>query len=202
MRTSKLIIAAGILLLCAPALVTAQVQTDHRVGIRAGIGTDISLGIAYGAGANYLVDLSRNKLELGIVLFGGSFDESSDEGIHTYDETTDIVVFGILANYLIGYAPDQSSSYFIAGFGLASVSIEWEERSSTDNSLGTPLDGGGSLQSVDASTGGTVFNLGFGKSFGNGFDVRAEAPVIVSFAAPGNASSVIPTFMVTAGLRF
>lgn len=202
MKTYKLITLLSILLLCLPALVSAQTASAPRVGLRAGVGTDITGGIAYGAGANYLMDLSKNNVELGIVFFAGSFEESSDEAMHTYDETTDIVVFGALANYLIGYAPNQANTYFIAGFGLASVSIEWEERSSTDNSLGTPLDGGGSKQSVDASTGGTVFNLGFGKSFGNGFDIRAEAPVIVSFSAPGEASSVIPTFMVTAGIRF
>lgn len=202
MKNSRLIIAISILFLCAPALVLAQNQTSPRVGLRAGVGTDISFGLAYGAGANFLVDLSSNKVELGIVLFGGSFEESSDEGMHTYDETTDIVVFSALANYLIGYDPDQASTFFIAGFGLASISIEWEERSHTDNSLGTPLDGGGSMQSEDASGGGTVFNLGFGKSFGNGFDLRVEAPTIISFASPEGASSVIPTFMVTAGIRF
>lgn len=202
MKTSKLIVAVSILLLCSPALVTAQAQTDPRVGLRAGVGTDIQLGIAYGAGVNYLVDLSKNKLELGIVLFGGSFDESSDEAMHTYDETTDVVVFGLLANYLFGYTPNQPGSFFVAGFGLASISIEWEERSSTDESLGTPLAGGGSMQSEDASAGGAVFNLGYGRSFANGFDIRAEVPVIVSFSAPGKASSVIPTFIVTAGLRF
>lgn len=192
----------GILLLGCMAAASAQAQTDPKVGLRAGVGTDINLGLAYGAGANYLLSLPQNSLELGVVFFGGSFDETTDEGIHTYDETTDLIVFGLLANYLVGYTPNQPSTFFIAGIGLASVNIEWEERSDTDVSLGTPLPGGGSMQSEDGSAGGTVFNLGFGRSFASGFDVRAELPVIVSFSAPGEAAAVIPTLIVTAGLRF
>jgi len=178
-------------------------QTDPRIGVRGGVGTDVNGGLAYGVGVNYMIDLpQKNSLELGVVYFGGSFEESSSNGFNTYDEKTDIGVFGLLANYLIGYTPENPGTFFIVGFGLASVSMEWEERSTTDVSLGTPLPGGGSMQSVDGSGGGSVFNLGFGNVFNGGFDVRAEIPVIVSFSAPGEASAVIPTFIVTAGLRF
>jgi len=192
----------GILLLGCLVVSSAQAQTDPKIGLRAGVGTDINLGLAYGVGANYLLSFPQNSLELGVILFGGSFDETTDEGMHTYDETTDLFVFGLLANYLIGYTPNQPGTFFITGIGLASINMEWEERSKTDESLGTPLPGGGSMQSVDGSAGGTVFNLGFGRSFTNGFDVRAELPVIVSFSAPGEASAVIPSLIVTAGIRF
>jgi len=191
----------GLLLGCLVAF-SAQAQTSPKVGIRAGVGTDINLGVAYGVGANYLISLPQNSLELGVVIFGGSFDETTDEGIHTYEETTDIFVFGLLGNYLIDYTPNEPGSFFVVGFGLASINVEWEERSDTDESLGTLLPDGGSMQSDDGSVGGTVFNLGFGMSFTGGFDVRAEVPVIVSFGSPGEASSVIPTLIVTAGLRF
>ena len=176
--------------------------TRPKVGVRAGLGTDISFGVAYGGGVNYLLATPNGGLELGVVLFGGSFDESTDQGIHTYDETTDLFVFGAMANYLINYTPEQPSTFFIAGAGLASVAVDWEERSKTDNSLGTPLPGGGSMQSADGSAGGSLFNLGVGRAFKGGFDVRAELPVIVSFSAPGESSAVIPTLIVTAGLRF
>jgi hypothetical protein len=146
--------------------------------------------------------MQQNSIELGVVMFGGSFEESTDEGMHTYDETTDLFVFGILANYMINYTPDKPGTFFLAGFGLASISVDWEERSETDISLGTPLPGGGSMQSADGSAGGTVFNLGAGHSFNGGFDIRAEIPVIVSFSAPGEASSVIPTLIITGGYRF
>lgn len=181
---------------------SAQAQIKPKIGLRGGVGTDINGGLAYGGGVNFLLTYPRNSLELGIVLFGGSFDESTDEGIHTYDETTDILVFGALANYLISYQPGEPGTFFIVGIGLASVSVDWEERSATDVSLGTPLPGGGSMQSEEGSGGGTVFNLGFGYSFPSGIDIRAELPTIVSFSSPGEAASVIPTAMVTAGIRF
>ncbi len=201
MSIMKHVIPLGVLLVCLSA-VTAQAQTDSKIGIRAGAGTDISLSLAFGAGVNYLLDLPKNALELGVVFFGGRFKESTDIGIHTYDETTDLLVFGLMANYLIGYTPNQPGKFFIMGVGIASVNMEWEEQSTTDGSLGTPLPGGGSMQSEDASAGGSLLNLGFGLTFSGGFDVRIELPVIVSFSAPSQASSVIPTLILTAGLRF
>ena len=35
-----------------------------KIGIRGGVGTDISGGLAYGIGGNYLIDLQSNALEL------------------------------------------------------------------------------------------------------------------------------------------
>jgi len=202
MRTVVSLTLIGILVLGVSA---THAQTNPRVGLRAGLGTDANLGIAYGVGGNYLLTFPKNpnnSLELGIVLFGGSFDETTEEAINTYEETTDIFVFGILANYLMGYQPGEPGAFFVAGFGLASVSVTWEERSSTDNSLGTPLPGGGTMHSAEGSAAGTVFNLGVGHSFKGGFDIRLEVPVILAFSAPGEASSVIPTAIATAGIRF
>lgn len=181
---------------------TVSAQDSPKIGIRGGIGTDVSLGIAYGFGVNYLIDFPQNSLELGVVVFGGSFEESTDEGIHTYDETTDLIVFGVEANYLIGYNPREPGIFFVTGIGLAIINVEWEEKSDTDGSLGDPLPGGGSMQSDDGSTGGVIFNLGVGGSFSSGLDIRAEIPVILTFAAPGGSSSVIPLLTVTLGYRF
>lgn len=185
-------------------LVSAHAQTAPRVGVRAGIGTDVTGGIAYGLGVNYLLTFEsnpNNSLELGVVFFGGSFEETSEE-YHTYVENTDVVVFGVLANYLIGYQPGKAGFFFIAGAGLASIGVEWEERSETDISLGTPLPGGGSMQSADGTSGGSVVNLGVGKTFKGGLDVRLEIPVILAFSSPGEAASVVPTAILTAGIRF
>jgi hypothetical protein len=190
---------AAVGLLCTSASSTGQ---SPRIGIRGGIGTDVNLGLAYGAGANFLLDARGNAIELGILLFGGSFEETSDNGYNRYDETTDILVFGVMANYLINYTPGESGLFFVAGMGLGSISVSWEERSATDTSLGTRLPGGGSMQSVDGSTAGTIFNLGVGGSFKNGIDIRAEIPVILAFGTTGDASSVIPTAIATIGYRF
>jgi hypothetical protein len=181
---------------------TASGQTTPQIGIRGGIGTDASLGLAYGLGGNFMIDIPNNSLELGVIFFGGSYEESSDEGMHTYDETTDLMVFGFVASYLIGYVPRQPGLFYIAGIGLASISVDWEERSDTDVSLGTSLPEGGSMQSEDGTGGGMVFNLGIGRSFSNGLDIRTELPVIVTFAPPGEASAVVPNMIATVGYRF
>jgi len=199
MRTMMCLLIIGILVLGTSA---THAQTSPKIGLRAGIGTDVNLGIAYGAGGNFIITRPNNSVELGIVVFGGSFEETTEEAINTYEETTDLIVFGIMANYLIGYQPEQPGTFFVAGVGLASVSVEWEERSDTDVSLGTPLPNGGSMQSEDGSAAGSVFNLGVGKSFKGGVDIRLEVPVIFVFSAPGEASSVIPTAMATIGFRF
>ena len=199
MRKAACLAILGILVLGTAA---THAQTSPKIGLRAGIGTDVNLGLAYGVGGNYLLTYPNNSLELGILLFGGSFEETSDESIHTYEETTDLFVFGVMANYLIGYQTEQPATFFVAGVGLASISAEWEERSSTDVSLGTPLAGGGSMQTAEGSAAGIVFNLGVGRSFKGGLDIRLEIPVILSFSAPGEASSVIPTVIGTVGYRF
>jgi len=58
------------------------------------------------------------------------------------------------------------------------------------------------MQSNDGSTGGTVFNLGIGKNFSSGLDIRVEIPIIVAFSSPGEASSIVPNLIVTLGYRF
>ncbi len=90
----------------------------------------------------------------------------------------------------------------MVGAGFAAVSVEWEEKSDTDISLGTPLPGGGSKQSEEGTAGGTVLNVGAGYNFGGNVDIRAEIPVIIIAGAPGEASAVVPTFTATLGIRF
>jgi hypothetical protein len=171
------------------------------IGIRAGIGTDINLGLAYGGGINYLLDLKGSAVELGFVVFGGHSEETTEE-FNTYTEKTDVLVFGVLSNYLFGYKLKKSSLFGVIGLGFAAISVDWEESSPNDISLGTPLPGGGSKQSSDGTGAGSVFNLGFGMSFNGGLDIRAEAPVIFIFGPPGSASSIVPTFMATIGYHF
>ncbi len=180
-------------------VITAYGQTDQTgtFGIRAGIGTDISLGIAYGAGFNYRL---QENMELGLVLFGGKFSETSNNGFNDYEETTNIFAIAAQANWLFNHLPDETKPFFIAGTGLAFISYEWEERSATDTSLGTPLPGGGSMQSEEGGTGGVIFNVGAGMTFTSPFDLRFEVPIMVPFGIEN--VSVVPLFMLTAGYRF
>jgi len=171
------------------------------IGIRAGIGTDINLGLAYGGGINYLLNLNQNAVEIGLVVFGGNSEETTED-YNTYTETTDVLVYGVLANYLFGYELKKSCFFGLVGFGFTAISVEWEESSPDDESLGTPLPGGGSKQSEDATAAGSILNFGFGVAFDGGFDIRVEAPIIFIFDAPGDASSIVPTFMATLGYHF
>jgi hypothetical protein len=171
------------------------------IGIRGGIGTDINLGLVYGGGINYLLNLNQNAVEIGLVVFGGNSEETTED-YNTYTETTDVLVYGVLANYLFGYELKKSCFFGLVGFGFTAISVEWEESSPDDESLGTPLPGGGSKQSEDATAAGSVLNLGFGIAFDGGFDIRVEAPIIFIFDAPGDASSIVPTFMATLGYHF
>ena len=74
---------------------TSDSETDQTgtFGIRAGIGTDINLGIAYGAGFNYRL---KKNMELGLVFFGGKFSETSDNGFNVYEILVDPETHGFI----------------------------------------------------------------------------------------------------------
>ncbi|GMT49857.1 MAG: hypothetical protein IEMM0008_1396 [bacterium] len=181
---------------------TVNAIETGSIGIRGGIGTDVNLGLAFGGGINYKIPLGRDSLEVGAVFFGASFDETTTEYSNTYNETTDVYVFGVMANYLFGYNPKEVNVFFLAGIGLAIIKVKWVESSPTDTSLGTPLAGGGSQQSAEGTTAGVLTNIGIGLTLSKGFDIRAEVPIIIIPGPAGGANAVIPTFMLTAGYSF
>ena len=175
----------------------SQVNTG-TFGIRGGVGTDINLGIAYGLGLNYTFPTSNFELTF---LFFKSHSEETSTDYFTYTDKTDLVVFGVLGNYLIGYQNKVPGLYGIVGFGFSAVSVDWEETSRGDISLGTPLAGGGSKMSASGTNGGSVINAGVGYSFGQ-LNLRGEFPVIIIFSQTGDAATVAPTFIVTLGYYF
>ncbi len=188
-----------IVFVCPIAIFSSEVP---KIGVRGGIGTDINLGLAFGGGVNYMLDVGENPLELGVLLFYSHWSETDDNGYHEYTETSNIVVFGMMANYLLGYKLGTPGMFLIGGFGLGVMNVSWEEWSPTDGSLGELLPDGGSRQDAGGTGAGSVFNLGGGMSFSNGADIRFEVPVILTFGEYGNASKVVPTFTITAGMRF
>ncbi|MEJ2104235.1 MAG: hypothetical protein P8X47_06615 [Ignavibacteriaceae bacterium] len=174
-------------------------QDDNgSFSIRGGLGTDINGGLGYGFGLGYKFPYSN--FELTAVLFAHSSEETTED-FHTYTETTDLFVYGIMGNYLIGYRDKMSGWFGVVGIGFAAISVDWEESSPTDESLGTPLPGGGSKQSESGTGGGSVINAGFGYSFGN-LSLRAEFPVIFAFSPPGGATGVAPTFIAMLSYTF
>lgn len=172
-------------------------------GIRGGLGTDIDLGLAVGLGGSYVLPLESQpfSLEFGADFLYSSTDETTTTRFR-YDETTEMDIFGVRANMLFKYARSRPSWYYIAGVGAAAVSVDWEETSPDDSSLGTPYGNGGSMQSESGSAAGGVINLGVGRNFGRGFDTRLEMPMLVLFSDVGDAATFVPTVLVTATYRF
>jgi hypothetical protein len=172
-----------------------------RIGIRGGIGTDVSGGLVFGGSLNYLLPTYSNPFELGFVVFTGRFEETTED-VHTYLEQTEILVFGLFGNYLINYNQRSNGLFFLVGTGIGYIEVALEESSETDESLGPLLPGGGSRQFEEASAFGFIFDLGFGYKFSNNIDARFEAPVFIITSSPGETSSVVPTFVFSLGVRF
>jgi len=86
---------------------------------------------------------------------------------------------------------------FVVGMGVGAVSVEWEERSDTDTSLGTPLPGGGSMQSEEGTVGGLIINFGLGHRFNEVFDLRFQIPTFFIGGGEYRDGAVIPTFTIT-----
>ncbi|MBN1695386.1 outer membrane beta-barrel protein [candidate division WOR-3 bacterium] len=172
-----------------------------RIGVRGGLGTDIDLGLAFGGGVNYMLDIPNNPVELGVLAFFSSSSETEEEYGNEYITDTDVFVFAMMSNYLFGYKRGVPGMFLLAGFGLGMASVGWEERSPDDISLGTPWDGG-SMHDGGGTGAGSIFSLGGGMAFSNGADIRLEIPVILIFGDYDQPSSVVPTFTITAGMRF
>ncbi len=181
---------------------TTETVKPGSVGIRAGIGTDITGGIAYGVQLNYTLFQLPNAIEMGLAIFGGHFEEDSNNGFNDYHEETDILVIGAMVNYLFRYSLESSAVYFVAGAGAGAISVEWTESSDTDTSLGPPLSGGGSSQSEDGTTGGVILNFGLGYRFTENFDLRGQVPVFFISGGDERDGKVVPLFTITAGLNF
>jgi hypothetical protein len=187
---------------CSTSYAQTQTEKPGAIGVRFGLGTDISGGIAYGAQLNYTLFQLPNAIEMGLALYGGKFEEESDNGFNVYKEETTVFVFAAMVNYLFLYSRDPSGVHFLAGVGVGAVSVEWEERSDTDSSLGTPLPGGGSMQSEEGTTAGLLLNFGLGYRFTELFDLRAQVPVLFVSGGEERDGKVVPMITVTAGLTF
>jgi hypothetical protein len=187
-----------VLVLMAGSL-SAQSATDG-LGLRGGVGTDVTFGgVAFGAGVNLLL---QQNLEVGLMIYYGSFEEESNNGFNDYFETTEITAVAAMANYLYRYVPGEDGWFFLGGVGLAYLNVFWEEWSPTDTSLGTLCCGGGSKHDFEGGVGGFTLNIGTGYAFAGGLDLRLEVPIVIVVGDVGEASGLIPLFTVTAGYRF
>ena len=185
----KWVVAVFILIISA----SAAYSQGKTIGIHAGAGTDITLGLAVGGGASYLLtDLVGFDMEVGAFLFYSySVDSYTEYGNH-YTETTSMFIFAVLSNFLFNYQGAEPGIFFIAGAGAAAMSVDWQIQSPDDSSANFTWDG---------VTGGLLVNIGLGGTFGGGFELRLQAPIFIVFTDYGGVKFA-PMLVLLAGYRF
>jgi hypothetical protein len=171
------------------------------IGVHGAVGTDVTLGLGFGVGVTWVLpQTSFFTYEFGAQLFFHKSTYEDTEGIHDYEETTELYLLAARANALFNH--HDGGLYYIAGGGLAASSVSWVERSPTDTSLGTPLDDGGSKQEVDATALAAIASAGIGYNTPSGLDLRFEVPLLIFFSEVGEAATIVPTLVASAGYRF
>ncbi len=199
MKTLLRILLGGLI---ASLPLTAAAQEKGPFSLRLGVGTDITLGTAYGIGGRFTtMGSGRTATEFGADFYVARSEETTEE-FHTYKEKTDLNVFAARINWLFNYSPKSRDWYYLFGTGAGAFSVEWEESSETDTSLGTPCCGGGSLQREEGTVFGAIVNFGFGRFLTDSVDFRVELPIFLIPSSVGEAANVVPTLTATIGMRF
>lgn len=186
----KILLFSIIVIICTGPIFSEMLG----IGVHAGIGTDITFGIAAGGGISYLITkINDIDLEGSVDFFYSHSVDNYTEGIYDYEyiETTDTAILAVLANALFYYNPYAMNLYFLTGLGVAGVGVDWEICSDDDETAN---------DSRDYQTGGMLINLGVGLTLGGGFDIRLQTPVFIVFAQ--DETRFAPLFVIVAGVRF
>jgi hypothetical protein len=198
--TLTLILVAAISL---PSLVYGQ----GAFGIRGGAGTDFALsGSAFGGGVSYvwMPDGSNKALELTadiLIHSSKKIDSDKDSDGTLYDENLKLFILGVKANGLFNYDPDEKQAFFIVGAGFGVGGLDYEEWRKPVDSYGN-LTGERTLYDwEDGTAGAALLNLGFGYTFGNRIELRAEVPTFIFFNAVGGGT-ITPTMSLGLLYRF
>lgn len=186
-----------IMVVLVVAALPSLAQDKPELSARAGIGTDLNLGIAVGGGLGWILRFPGwPPVEAGIDLYYYHGVDSSQEmvgpSLNTYNDTTTLMVYAVSANLLHSYAPGQRGLYYITGLGLGAVSVDWIHQSPQDTSYN---------DSGDYTGGGLLINLGLAYAFGSGFELRLLAPILV-FRGPLDTLGFSPMLNLAASLRF
>ena len=179
------------------AAFATAVEKNPIFSARAGVGTDINLGIAVGGGVGYLQRFSgMPPVDFGIdfYYYHGTYSSKEQVSTHlnTYNDTTTLMVYAVSANFLYNFHPGQKGFYFITGVGAGAVSVDWVHQSPQDTSYN---------DSGDYTSGGLLLNLGATYAFGPGLEVRLLAPILV-FSGPLGAVGFAPMLNLAAVYRF
>jgi hypothetical protein len=175
-------------------------------GVRGGVGTDISLGIGFGAGAFYVMapnPYSSSCWDLGLDFYYANVsEEETDREGTAWEGKTELFVIAMRTNGLFNYHPKKTGFYFVAGAGLVLAIMDWAET----YTYGPPIYSYSFERYSDEAFGvGNVLNLGVGMTFGGGLETRLETPLLIFYNAPSakkDAASIAPTFTFNVLYRF
>ncbi len=188
MKTFDFLMFAAIAVIATASIASAQ--TSGGLGLRASLGTDVTLGLGVGAGAAYswVPTEGGTAFEFGADLFYHRSSEEEQEPVTRYQETTTLILFTVRANGLFNYHPKKAGVYFIAGFGFIVANMNWERKSISG--VARPTD------DEEATAAGNIVNLGIGIVLGRAWDLRLETPMLYFYNTAGGATSFAPTFTV------
>jgi hypothetical protein len=179
-------IVVVIICICFPV----GAQSLSGFGVHGGIGTDISLGLGFGGGANYVLQADWLAYEFGIDIYYAHSDVSAPDGPmnYIYRDVTTTIFYAAAFNMLFNYLPKSAGFYFIVGTGAGAANVDWVGSSTDDPTYN---------DSWNRTLGGTLVNFGAGYTFGNGIELRLQAPILIIFDGP-----LAPLLNLSAGYRF
>jgi hypothetical protein len=170
--------------------------------VRGGVGTDINLGLGFGAGAAYVWNAfgGGTTFELGADVYyhhltDSYTDQRGSVTVKGEDKTT-LIVFGVRANALFNYGPSRRRVYFIAGFGFVVASLRWEETENAPNWTAPYRD------EVKGTTAGSIVNIGIGIPLLTNLDIRVETPLLILYSSAGKSAAFVPTATIGMTFRF
>lgn len=181
---------------CSPQTVR---QNPESFGVRGGVGTDIELGLGFGAGAFYVWTSGSIGFELGADVYYHHSTETYEEerGVTVNGEdVTTLIIFGVRANGLFNFRPSRRSVYFIAGVGFVVASLEWTRKETAPNWTQPYRD------QADGTAVGNIVNLGVGIPLTRQLDIRLEFPMLFLYSSYGNAATFVPTATLGLVYRF
>jgi hypothetical protein len=171
-------------------------------GIRGGVGTDVELGLGYGAGVSYVwtPTTGSTAFELGADVYYSHTTESytDQRGNVTVngEDVTTLLVFGIRGNALFNFRPSKKSLYFIAGIGFVVASVQWEETENAPNWTAPYHD------EAEGTSAGNVVNIGIGIPLSRRLDIRLEFPMLFFYGSYGKTATFVPTATLSLAYRF
>ena len=197
MRQTLLAALAVLALASLPAAAEEGSPQGPSFSARAGLGTDINLGVAVGGGFGWLKDFpGLPPVDFGIDFYYYHGTERTEEMVSTflrhYEDTTTLTVFAVSADLLHDYEAGRKGFYYLTGLGAAAVSVEW---------VGYSADNPSYNDSRDYASAGLLVKLGLAYAFGSGLELRLVAPILV-FEGPQDSLGFAPMLNLAAALRF